>query len=176
MKKEIRHRINNSIFSQEVRLIGDNVENKVVDTKIAINIAKEMGLDLVEISKANDGMSICKITNYDKFVYEKKKKEKEQKKKQKLTQTSVKEIRLGPNIDDHDFNFKAVNARKFLKDNDKVLVTVFFRGREITFKEKGEIVLLRFAEELSDIGVPEYLPKMEGRKMAMMIKPKKKIK
>jgi len=174
MKKEAKHNINNRIRSFSVRLVGDNVENDVYDTKIALNLAKEMNLDLVEISKTKDGISICKIVDYEKFLYNQKKKMKEQQKKQKLNQTSVKEIRLTPNTDDHDFNFKVVNAKKFIKDNDKVLVTVWFKGREITYKEKGEIILLRFADELGEIGVPEYLPRLEGRKMSMIIKPKRK--
>ena len=171
-KKKEEHRINYNIRTKDVRLVGDNVENGVVDIKIAIGIAKKMELDLVEISY-NNNTSICKIVDYKKFIYDKQKKEKEQKKIQKLKQSEVKEIRMGPNTDDHDFNFKLKNAKKFLDKGDKVLITVFFKGRQISFKDRGEIILLRFSEELSEIGMAEYLPKMEGKKMSMMIKPKK---
>lgn len=171
--KDKQHRINYMIKNTNVRLVGDNVENGVIDTKIALNIAKEMELDLVEISKSNNGIPICKIVDYQKFIYNKKKKEKEQLKKQKQKQQTIKEIRLTPNTDDHDFNFKLEHAKKFLKDNDKVLLSVFFKGREITYKEKGELILLKFADELSDIGVAENLPKLEGKRMKMIIKPKK---
>ena len=130
-----------------------------------------MGLDLVEISSGQ--VPVCKIIDYQKFLYDKKKKEKEQKKKQKANQIQVKEIRMTPNTDDHDFNFKLNHAKNFLTDNNKVLVSVFFKGREINYKEQGEIILLRFAEELKGIGIPENLPKLEGKRMLMMIKPKK---
>jgi translation initiation factor IF-3 len=173
MKKENNLKINNSIKSHQIRLVGNNVENKVVDKSTALKIAKDMELDLVEISKNKEGQSICKIVNYDKFIYDKKKKDKEQQKKQKQKQSNIKEIRLGPNIDDHDFNFKLNNAKKFLKNNDKVLLSVFFKGREITYKDKGKLVLLKFANELEDLGIPENLPKLEGRKMNIIIKPKK---
>jgi translation initiation factor IF-3 len=171
-RKKEEHRINYNIRARNVRLVGDNVENGVVDIKVAIGLAKKMELDLVEIS-FNKDTSICKVVDYKKFLYDKQKREKEQKKKQKLKQSEVKEIRMGPNTDDHDFNFKLANAKKFLTKGDKVLTTVFFKGRQISFKDRGEIILLRFAEELSEIGVAEYLPKMEGKKMSMMIKPKK---
>jgi len=173
-KEEVQHRINRFINEPTVRLIGDNVENGITDTKIALRLAREMELDLVEISKSNGGISICKIIDYQKFLYDKKKKDKDQKRKQKQNQSEIKEIRMTPNTDDHDFNFKLVHAKKFLNDNDKVLVSVFFKGREITYKEKGEIVLLKFANELEGIGIPEYLPKLEGKRMSMMIKPVKK--
>jgi len=170
-KEEAQHRINRFITDLNVRLVGENVENGVFETRAALKMAREMELDLVEVSKSNNGTSICRITDYQKFLYDKKKKEKEQKKKQRLTQSEIKEIRMTPNTDDHDFNFKLVHAKNFLKENDKVLVSVFFKGREITYKEKGEIVLLKFASELEGIGIPEYLPKLEGKRMSMMIKP-----
>ena len=172
-QKEEQNRINRFIVANEVRLVGDNVENGIFDTRIALRMAREMELDLVEISNGNTP-PICKIVDYQKFLYDKKKKDKEQKKKQKLKQSEIKEIRMTPNTDDHDFNFKLVHAKNFLTNNDKVLVSVFFKGREITFKEHGEIILLRFVNELIDIGIPEYLPKMEGKRMSMMIKPLKK--
>lgn len=174
-QKEAENRINYLIKEQNVRLVGDNVENGVVDTKYAIRLAREMQLDLVEISApAKGNPSICRIVDYKKFLYDKKKKDKEQKKKQKLSQSEIKEIRMTPNTDDHDFNFKLEHAKNFLNNNDKVLVSVFFKGREIAYKEHGQIILLRFAKELEDIGMPEYLPKLEGKKMLMMIKPKLK--
>ena len=172
-KKEEQHRTNRSIIANEVRLVGDNVENGIFDTRIALRMAREMDLDLVEISNGNTP-PICRIVEYQKFLYDKKKKDKDQKKKQKLKQSEIKEIRMTPNTDDHDFNFKLVHAKKFLTDNDKVLVSVFFKGREITFKDKGEIILLRFAKDLEGFGIPEYLPKLEGKRMSMMIKPLKK--
>jgi translation initiation factor IF-3 len=174
-QKESENRINYSIKELTVRLVGDNVTNGVIDTKNAMKIAREMGLDLVEISgPANGNPPICRVVDYQKYLYDKKKKDKEQKKKQKLNQSEVKEIRMTPNIDEHDFNFKLNHAKNFLTNNDKVLVSVFFKGREITYKDQGQIVLLNFAKELEAIGVPEYLPKMEGKKMLMMIKPKPK--
>ena len=173
MKKELQNRINQSITEPSVRLVGDNVENGVIEIRFALKIAREMNLDLVEISTGNNP-PICKITDYQKFIFDKKKRDKEQKKKQKVNQSEIKEIRMTPNTDDHDFNFKLNHAKNFLNSNDKVLVSVFFKGREITYTEKGEIVLLRFADELKGIGIPEYLPKLEGKKMTMMIKPVKK--
>jgi translation initiation factor IF-3 len=172
-QKEAEHKINYLIKSSTVRLVGDNVENCVSDTRKALSIAREMGLDLVEISN-NGGISICKIVDYNKFLFDKKKKEKELKKKQKEKQFDIKEIRMTPNTDDHDFNFKLNHAKNFLSHNDKVLLTVFFKGREITYKEKGEIILLKFAQELEGIGIAENLPKLEGKKMVMTIKPIKK--
>jgi len=172
MKRKETHRINYSIRVPQVRLVGDNVENGVVDTKYALKIAKEMELDLVEISNNNNN-SICKIVDYKKFLYDKQKRDKDQKRKQKQKQFTVKEIRMTPNIDEHDFNFKLKHAKNFLSNGDKVLATVFFKGRQIIYKEQGEITLLRFAEELSELGVAESLPKMEGKRMTMMIKPKK---
>lgn len=172
-KKEEFNRINYSIRELKVRLIGDNVTNGEIDTKTAIKMAQEMNLDLVEISN-NGGIPICKIIDYQKFIFDKKKKEKEQKKKQKMNQSEIKEIRLTPNTDEHDFNFKLNHAKNFLSNNDKVLVSVFFKGREITYIERGKIILLKFADELNGIGVAESMPKLEGKRMLMMIKPNKK--
>lgn len=170
-QKDAQHKINQFIRVPSVRLVGDNVEVGIYETKFALKLAQDMGLDLVEISQGNP--SVCKIIDYQKFLYEKKKKEKEQKKKQKANQIQVKEIRLTPNTDDHDFNFKLRHAQSFLTDNNKVLISVFFKGREINYKEHGEIILLRFADALKDFGIPENLPKLEGKRMLMMIKPKK---
>lgn len=153
-----------------VRVVGDNVENGIYNIKEAIQMADDQELDLVEISpQANP--PVCKIIDYKKFLYEKKKKQKEI--KAKSTKIVVKEIRLGPNIDEHDFNFKLKHAQKFLEDGAKVKVDVFFKGRTIIYKEKGELVLLRFAQELEEFGKVEQLPKLEGKRMIMMIAPKK---
>jgi len=133
-------------------------------------MAEELGLDLVEISP-NANPPVCKIIDYKKFLYERKKKQKEI--KAKSAKIVVKEIRLGPNIDDHDFNFKLKHAEKFLLEGAKVKVDVFFKGRTIIYKEKGEIVLLKFAQELAEHGKVELLPKLEGKRMIMIIAPKK---
>jgi translation initiation factor IF-3 len=161
------------ITSPTVRLIGDNVENGEVEIIQALRIADNLDLDLVEIS-VNKTVSICRVVDYQKFIYEKKKKEKEQKKVQKQNQSELKEIRMTPNTDDHDFNFKLNHAKNFLKNGDKVLVSVFFKGREINYQEQGKIVLLKFADELSEVGKAENMPKLEGKRMQMTIKPLKK--
>ena len=151
-------------------MVGDNIEPGIFNIKDALDLADEQGLDLVEISpKASP--PVCKIVDYKKFLYERKKKAKEV--KAKTAKVVVKEIRLGPNIDDHDFNFKLKHAIKFLEDGAKVKVDVFFKGRMIIYKEKGEIVLLKFAQELEDYGKVERLPKLEGKRMIMIITPKK---
>jgi translation initiation factor IF-3 len=133
-------------------------------------MAEEQGLDLVEISPSANP-PVCKIIDYKKFLYDRKKKQKEI--KAKSAKIVVKEIRLGPNIDDHDFNFKLKHAQKFLNEGAKVKVDVFFKGRTIIYKEKGEIVLLKFAQELEELGKVEQLPKLEGKRMIMIIAPKK---
>ncbi len=140
-------------------------------THKALALANEMELDLVEISP-NADPPVCKIIDYKKFLYAQKKKQKEIKAKQ--AKVVVKEIRFGPNTDDHDFQFKLKHARKFLEDGAKVKAYVFFRGRTIVFKERGEILLLRFATELEDIGSVEQMPKLEGKRMTIMFNPKKK--
>ena len=170
-KKEAQNKINKFITNPMVRLVGDNVENRELDTRIALRLADELDLDLVEISNGGNNVSICRIVDYQKFLYEKKKKEKEQKKTQKLNQSELKEIRLTPNTDDHDFDFKLNHAKNFLKDGDKVLVSVFFKGREITYQEKGKFILLKFADDLSEVGKPENMPKLEGKRMQITIKP-----
>lgn len=172
-KNELQNRINRMITSPTVRLIGDNVENGEVEIIQALRIADNLDLDLVEIS-VNKTVSICRVVDYQKFIYEKKKKEKEQKKVQKQNQSELKEIRMTPNTDDHDFNFKLNHAKNFLKNGDKVLVSVFFKGREINYQEQGKIVLLKFADELSEVGKAENMPKLEGKRMQMTIKPLKK--
>ena len=171
-KKQNEHRINKEILSLKVRLVGDNVENDEYDIRAALRIADEMELDLIEISN-NNIISICKIADYQKFLYEKKKKEKEIKKVQKQKQAEIKEIRMTPNTDEHDFEFKLNHAKAFLKDGNKVLVSVFFKGREIVYQDKGKMILLKFFNELTDIGLAENIPKLEGKRMTMIIKPRK---
>jgi translation initiation factor IF-3 len=174
-KNEDTHRINKEIRLQEVRIIGD-IENSgtVVSIQEALKIANSLNLDLVEISP-NTIPPICKVVDYSKFLYDVKRKKKEQEKKQKDNSQLVKEIRFGPNTDEHDYNFKKNHAINFLKDNNIVKAFVFFKGREIQYKENGEILLLRLADDLADIGIPDNAkPKLEGKKMILYIKPKKK--
>ncbi len=152
-------------------MVGDNVEPAVMTTQAALELANELELDLVEISPKADP-PVCRIIDYKKFLYAQKKKQKEIKAKQ--AKVVVKEIRFGPNTDDHDFRFKLNHARKFLQDGAKLKAYVFFRGRTIVFKERGEILLLRFATELEDVGVIEQMPKLEGKRMTVMFNPKKK--
>ena len=153
-----------------VRLVGDNIENpSVVPLSEALKLADQMELDLVEISP-NADPPVCKIIDYQKFLYQQKKKQKEI--KAKTVKVVIKEIRFGPNTDDHDFNFKLNHARKFLSDGAKIKAYVFFKGRTILFKEKGEILLLRFAQELEDYGKVEQLPRLEGKRMTMFLTPK----
>jgi len=152
-----------------VRLVGDNVEVGVYSTQDALRMAQEQQLDLVEISPQADP-PVCKIIDYNKFLYEKKKKEKEMKAKSKSAE--VKEIRFTPGTDDHDFDFKSKHAENFLKEGNKVKAYVQFKGRAIMFKERGELLLLKFAERLADFGQPEALPKMEGKRMLMIFAPK----
>lgn len=152
--------------------MGDNIENPgIYPLREALRMADEMELDLVEISPKADP-PVCKIIDYSKFLYQQKKKQKEM--KAKAFKIVVKEIRFGPQTDDHDFEFKLRHAEKFLKDGAKVKAYVFFKGRSILFKEQGEILLLRLATALEDIGVVEQLPKLEGKRMTMIISPKKK--
>jgi translation initiation factor IF-3 len=153
-------------------LVGENVENPgVFPTREALRMADALELDLVEISpKAVP--PVCRITDYQKFLYQQKKKQKEL--KAKATKIVVKEIRFGPNTDDHDYNFKLKHAEKFLQEGAKVKAFVFFKGRSILFKEKGEILLLRFAQDLEELGAVEQMPKLEGKRMTMFISPKKK--
>jgi len=152
-------------------LVGDNVDVGVYQLRQALRLAEDLELDLVEISPKADP-PVCKIIDYKKFLYQQKKKQKELKAKQ--SKIVIKEIRFGPNTDDHDFNFKLNHAKKFLGEGDKVKAFVFFRGRSIVFKDRGEILLLKFAQELEDYGVIENMPKLEGKRMTMMINPKKK--
>ncbi len=155
----------------EVRLVGDNVDSAVMSTPAALALAKELELDLVEISP-NADPPVCRIIEYKKFLYDQKKKQKEMKAKQQ--KVVVKEIRFGPNTDDHDFNFKLKHAKKFLEEGSKLKAYVFFRGRTIVFKERGEILLLKFAQELEEYGTVEQLPRLEGKRMTVLFNPKKK--
>ena len=176
-----QQRINERIRIPKIRLVGNNfeaiseaagkeIETGVVDTRDARNWADKLGLDLVEINPKADP-PVCKIIDYQKFLYQKKKKEKEL--KAKTSKTVIKEIRLGPNTDEHDFDFKLRHAKKFLGEGAKVKAYVFFKGRTIVFKDRGELLLLKFINELDEFGAAEALPKMEGRRMIVMISPKK---
>ena len=164
------HRINERIRVPEVRVVGDDVETGVYPTKQALQMAEDMGLDLVEISPTAKP-PVCRITDYQKFLYQQKKKLKEQ--RARNVKGVVKEIRFGPQTDDHDYNFKMKHAKGFLEDGSKVKAYVFFRGRSIIFKDQGEMLLLRFASDLADYAKVEQLPKLEGKRMTLMLSPKK---
>ncbi len=153
-----------------VRLVGENINQDIYPLREALTIAREIGLDLVEISPTANP-PVCRVLDYKKFLFEQKKKQKEI--KAKSAKIVVKEIRLGPNTDDHDFDFKLKHAIKFLEDGAKVKVDVFFRGRSIVYKDQGELILLKFAQELEEYGKVEQLPKLEGKRMIMMVAPKK---
>ena len=169
--RQDKHRINRKITAEELRLVGDNVEIGVYKLSKALAIANEQDLDLVEISpKAVP--PVCKVMDYKKFLYEQKKREKTL--KSKAAKVVVKEIRFGPKTDDHDYNFKKKHAEKFLKEGAKLKAFVFFKGRSIIFKEKGQILLLRLAQDLEKLGKVEQMPKLEGKRMIMFISPIKK--
>nr|WP_292968703.1 translation initiation factor IF-3 [Allomuricauda sp.] len=163
------HNINEKIKAQEVRLVGDNVEVGVYPISKAMEIANEQELDLVEISPKADP-PVCKVIDYKKFLYEQKKRDKAM--KAKASKVVVKEIRFGPQTDDHDYEFKKRHAEKFLKDGAKLKAYVFFKGRSIVYKDQGEILLLRLAQELEELGKVEQMPKLEGKRMTMFIAPK----
>ena len=154
-----------------VRVVGDEIEAAIMSIQDALKLADQMELDLVEISP-NADPPVCKIVDYQKFLYQQKKKQKEI--KAKAAKVVVKEIRFGPNTDDHDYNFKLRHAMKFLEDGAKVRAYVFFKGRSILFKEQGEVLLLRFANDLEDYGKVEQLPRLEGKRMIISFSPKKK--
>jgi translation initiation factor IF-3 len=168
-EQQQEHRTNHMIKVPQVRLVGDNIEVGVYSIAEAQRIANDMGLDLVEISPQADP-PVCKVIDYNKFLYEKKKKEKEMKAKSKISE--VKEIRFTPNTDDHDFDFKSKHAENFLKDGNKVKAYVQFKGRAIMFKERGELLLLKFAERLVQVGTLESMPKLEGKRMFAIFAPK----
>lgn len=176
------YKINRDITAPRIRLVGENfeevsevakrpIETGVYNTYQVQQWANELEMDLVEISP-NADPPVCKIIDYKKFLYDRKKKEKEL--KAKIAKTVVKEIRFGPNTDDHDFDFKVKHAVKFLEDGDKIKAYVQFKGRAIVFKDRGELILLRFIKQLEEYGAAEELPKLEGKRMIVMISPKKK--
>lgn len=160
------YKVNERITAPRVRVVGENIKVDVYPIQIAIKLAQDQGLDLVEISP-NADPPVCKVIDYSKFKYEQKKKQKEI--KSNAQKTVVKEIRFGPNTDEHDFNFKVKHAKNFLKEGAKVKSYVHFAGRSIVYKERGEILLLKFAQALEDVGKVEQLPKLEGKRMYMMI-------
>ncbi len=168
-EQQQEHRTNFMIKVPEVRLVGENITPGILATPDAIKLAQSMELDLVEISPGANP-PVCRVIDYNKFLYEEKKKKKEMKAKAKTSE--VKEIRFTPNTDDHDFEFKVKHAEKFLSDGDKVKAHVQFKGRAIMFKERGELLLLKFADRLKDVGALEGLPKMEGKRMLVMFAPK----
>jgi translation initiation factor IF-3 len=165
-----QYRINDKIRVKEVRVVGDNIEQGVYPTAEALRMARDQDLDLIEISP-NADPPVCRISDYQKFIYQQKKRQKEQ--KAKSVKIVVKEIRFGPQTDDHDYNFKLKHAQSFLEEGAKVKAYVFFKGRSILFKEQGEVLLLRFANDLEDYGKVEQLPALEGKKMIIMLAPKK---
>jgi len=168
-EQQQEHRTNQMIRVPQVRLVGDNITVGVYPIQDALRMAQEQGLDLVEISPQADP-PVCKIIDYNKFLYEKKRKEKEMKAKSKSAE--VKEIRFTPGTDEHDFDFKSKHAEAFLKEGNKVKAYVQFKGMAIMFKERGELLLLKFAERLAEVGQPEALPKMEGKRMLIIFAPK----
>ncbi|MDB4589120.1 MAG: translation initiation factor IF-3 [Flavobacteriaceae bacterium] len=168
--KEDQHKINRKITALELRLVGDNVEVGVYSLSKALAIAREQEVDLVEISP-NAVPPVCKVMDYKKFLYEQKKRDKVI--KSKATKVVVKEIRFGPQTDDHDYAFKRKHAEKFLKEGAKLKAFVFFKGRSIIYQEQGQILLLRLAQDLEDLGKVEQMPKLEGKRMIMFISPKK---
>ncbi len=161
--------MNERITAPRVRVVGENIKVDVYPIQQAIKLAQEQGLDLVEISP-NADPPVCKVVDYSKFKYEQKKKQKEI--KAKTQKVVVKEIRFGPNTEEHDFNFKVKHAGNFLKEGSKVKATVTFYGRSIVYKERGEILLLRFAQALEEVGKVEAMPKLEGKRMNMLLMPK----
>lgn len=166
-----QYRVNEQIRGvREVRIVGDGIESAVVPTFQALQMAEQRGVDLVEISP-NADPPVCRLIDYSKFIYQQKKHQKEIKAKQ--VKVDVKEIRFGPQTDDHDYNFKLKHAQGFLSDGDKVKAYVFFKGRSILFKEQGEVLLLRFAADLEEYGKVEQMPQLEGKRMIMFLAPKK---
>ena len=166
-----QYRVNEQIRGvRDVRIVGDDIESSVVSISKALQIAEQRGVDLVEISP-NAEPPVCRLIDYSKFIYQQKKHQKEIKAKQ--VKVDVKEIRFGPQTDDHDYNFKLKHAKEFLEEGNKVRAYVFFRGRSILFKEQGEVLLLRFANDLEEYGKVEQMPSLEGKKMFLYLSPKK---
>ncbi|MGL5637512.1 MAG: translation initiation factor IF-3 [Bacteroidales bacterium] len=171
-EKEQENRINEQIRGiREVRLVGENIEPGVYSFTEALRMAEDEGVDLIEISP-NANPPVCRIADYQKFLYQQKKRLKEQ--KQKASKIVVKEIRFGPQTDDHDYNFKLKHAKSFLEEGSKVKAYVFFKGRSILFKDQGEVLLLRFANDLEEFAKVDSLPQLEGKRMIIMLSPKKK--
>ncbi len=168
-KLKNQYRANEQIRVREVRIVGED-ESEVVPTRKALDMARQQGLDLVEISP-NAQPPVCRLVDYSKFLYQQKKHQREM--KQKQIKVEVKEIRFGPQTDEHDYQFKLKHAKEFLNEGNKVRAYVFFRGRSILFKEQGEVLLLRFANDLEGYGKVEQMPKLEGKKMFLYIAPKK---
>jgi translation initiation factor IF-3 len=168
-KMKTQYRVNEQIHVKEVRIVGDGGA-EVVPTRQALEMARQQGVDLVEISP-NAQPPVCRLIDYSKFLYQQKKHAKEMKAKQ--VKVEVKEIRFGPQTDDHDYNFKLKHAKEFLEEGNKVRAYVFFRGRSILFKEQGEVLLLRFANDLEEYAKVEQLPRLEGKKMFLFLAPKK---
>ena len=164
-----QYRVNEQIRSREVRVVGDS-GSTVVPTRQALDMARDQGVDLVEISP-NANPPVCRLIDYSKFLYQQKKRAKEMKAKQ--VKVEVKEIRFGPQTDEHDYQFKLKHAKECLEDGNKVRAYVFFRGRSILFKEQGEVLLLRFANDLEEYGKVEHMPSLEGKKMFLYLAPKK---
>lgn len=165
-----QYRVNEQIRVREVRIVGDDIESCVISISKALQMAEQRGVDLVEISP-NAEPPVCRLIDYSKFIYQQKKHQKEIKAKQ--VKVDVKEIRFGPQTDDHDYNFKLKHAQGFLNDGDKVKAYVFFKGRSILFKEQGEVLLLRFAADLEEYAKVEQMPQLEGKRMIMFLAPKK---
>ena len=168
-KKENQYRVNEQIRAREVRVVSDG-ESSVMPLRQALDLARQEGVDLVEISP-NAQPTVCRLIDYSKFLYQQKKRQKEMKAKQ--VKVEVKEIRFGPQTGENDYNFKLKHAKEFLEEGNKVRAFVFFRGRSILFKEQGEVLLLRFANDLEEYGKVEQLPALEGKKMAIIMSPKK---
>lgn len=168
--KKAQYRINEQIHVQEVRIVGDDIESRVLPTRQALQIAQSMDMDLVEISP-NATPPVCRVIDYSKFLYQQKKKQKEM--KQKQVKVDIKEIRFGPQTGAADYNFKLKHAQEFITEGNKVKAYVFFRGRTIIFKEQGEVLLLRFANDLEEIAKLESMPKLEGKRMSIILAPKK---
>ncbi|MBQ0089793.1 MAG: translation initiation factor IF-3 [Prevotellaceae bacterium] len=164
------YRINEQIRAKEVRVVGDDIEAVVLPISRALALASDKGLDLVEIS-ATANPPVCRVIDYSKFLYQQKKRQKEIKSRQ--VKINVKEIRFGPQTDEHDYDFKLKHAKEFLEEGNKVKAYVFFRGRSIVFKEQGEILLLRFANDLEEVGKVDQMPELLGKRMTMFISPKK---
>ena len=168
-KKQNQYRVNEQIRVREVRIVGES-GSTVMPTRQALDMARQQGVDLVEISP-NANPPVCRLIDYSKFLYQQKKRQKEMKAKQ--VKVEVKEIRFGPQTDEHDYQFKLKHAREFLEEGNKVRAYVFFRGRSILFKEQGEVLLLRFANDLEEVGKVESMPSLEGKKMFLYLAPKK---